>query len=79
VEVSANGRTALAILYTVEGTILQEGMIGLSNMAFEKLDVCEDTIVEVRPAEPPASADLLRAKMTGKELSPSDFVAISDQ
>jgi thymidine phosphorylase len=76
VEVSANDKTVLAVLYTVEGTILQEGTIGLSNMAFEKLDVSEDTIVDVSPAEPPASADLLRGKMIGKELSPSDSVAI---
>ena len=76
VGISVNGRTVLAVLYTVEGTILQKGTIGLSNMAFEKLGVCEGTIVDVSPAEPPASADLLRAKMIGKELSPPDFVAI---
>lgn len=76
VEVSANGRTVLAVLNTVEGTVLEEGSIGLSNTAFEKLGLREDTIVDVSPAEPPASADFLRAKMIGKELSPSDLKAI---
>jgi len=78
VEVSVNGRTVLAVLNTVEGTVLQEGTIGLSNMAFEKLGVNEDTIVDVSPAEPPASADFLRAKMIGKELSQPDLAAIVD-
>jgi thymidine phosphorylase len=78
VEVSANGRTVLAVLNTVEGTVLREGTIGLSNTAFEKLGVCEDTTVDVSPAEPPASTDLLRAKMIGRELSSSDLAAIVD-
>jgi thymidine phosphorylase len=76
VEVAANDQTVLAVLYTVEGTILREGAIGLSNVAFEKLGATEGAIVDVRPAEPPASADLLRAKMVGKEFSPSDFSPI---
>jgi len=76
VQVTANGRTVLAVLNTVEGTVLQEGVIGLSNTAFERLGACEDAIVDVSPAEPPASADLLHAKMTGKELSPSDMAKI---
>jgi thymidine phosphorylase len=73
VEVSCNGEVVLAVLYTAEGMTVQEGTIGLSNMAFEKLGVPEDTIVDVRPADPPTSADLLRAKMMGKEFSPSDW------
>ena len=76
VEVSANGRTVLAVLNTVEGPVLQEGTIGLSNTAFEKLGVSEDTIVDVSPAEPPASADFLHAKMAGKELTSSELRAI---
>jgi len=76
VQVSANGRTILAILNTVEEAVLQEGMIGLSNVAFERLGACEDTVVDVAPAEPPASADILREKMTGKELSSADVQAI---
>jgi thymidine phosphorylase len=76
VEVSANGRTVLAVLNTVEGTVLQEGTIGLCNTAFDKLGVSEDTIVDVTPAEPPASADLLHAKMAGKELTQSELTAI---
>jgi thymidine phosphorylase len=78
VEVSVDGRRVLAVLNTVEGTVLEEGTIGLSNMAFEKLGVGEDTVVDVSPAEPPASVDLLRAKMLGKELSSSDLTAIVD-
>jgi len=76
VQVTANGRTVLAVLNTVEGTVLQEGMIGLSNMAFDRLGACEDTIVDVSPAEPPASTELLRAKMVGKELSSAEMDAI---
>ena len=78
VQVSANGRTVLAVLNTVEETVLKEGMIGLSDMAFERLGACEDAIVDVSPAEPPASADILRTKMAGDELSPAELSAIVD-
>ena len=78
VQVSANGRTVLAVLNTVEETVLKEGMIGLSDMAFERLGACEDSIVDVSPAEPPASADILRTKMAGDELSPNELAAIVD-
>ena len=53
-------------------------MIGLSDMAFERLGASEDSIVDVSPAEPPASADILRAKMVGKELSFAELTAIVD-
>jgi thymidine phosphorylase len=66
----------LAVLNTVEGAVLPEGMIGLSNVAFERLGACEDAVVDVAPAEPPASADLLRAKMTGRELTSSEIGAV---
>jgi len=76
VQVSANGRTVLAVLNTVENTVLKEGWIGLSNMAFERLGACENAVVDVVPAEPPASAELLRAKMSGSELTSAEIGAI---
>jgi thymidine phosphorylase len=56
--------------------VLQGGVIGLSNIAFDRLGAVEDTIVDVSPAEPPASTDFLRAKMVGTELSEADMSAI---
>lgn len=73
IEISANGKRILAVLDAVEGTIVPREAIGLSNYAFAKLGVPDGTEVEVRPAEPPASMDALRAKMTGKRLSSDDF------
>ncbi len=76
--VSANERSVLAVLNTVEGTVVPKGTIGLSNMAFAKLGARDDTIVDVGPAEPPASMEILRAKMAGRELSASDFGYITN-
>ena len=73
IEISAGERRLLAMLNAVEGTLVPRGTLGLSNYAFTKLDLPAGTDVEVKPAEPPASMDLLRAKMAGKRLSQDDF------
>ena len=76
--VSANGRSVLAVLNIVEGTIVPHGTIGLSNTAFARLGAGDDTLVDVRPADPPASMDMLRVKMAGRELSSADYGYIVD-
>jgi thymidine phosphorylase len=76
--VSANGRSVLAVLNVVEGTVVPHGTIGLSNTAFARLGATDDTIVDVRPADPPASMDMLRIKMAGRELSSADYGFIVD-
>ena len=69
IAVSANGRRVLAVLNMVEGSLVSDGAIGLSNVAFEKLGANDGTCVDVTPAEPPVSVDLLRRMMTGSEIS----------
>ena len=78
IEVSANGRRILAVLNIVEGSVVPRGTLGLSNVAFEKLGASDGTLVEVTPAEPPASVDALRLKMAGSELSPLQLREIVD-
>jgi len=73
VEISASSRKLLAVLNAVEGTLVPRGTLGLSNYAFANLGLPEGADVELRPTEPPASMDLLRAKITGKRLSQDDF------
>lgn len=76
IQISANRRKILAVLNAVEGTVVPRGTIGLSNYAFEKLGLPDGAVVEVRPAEPPASMDFLRAKMIGARLSAGNFTNI---
>jgi thymidine phosphorylase len=73
IEISGDGQRVLCVLNAVEAEVVPRGAIGLSNYAFAKLGLPEGTEVDVRPAEPPASTDLLRARMAGKRFSPEDI------
>ena len=79
IEISANQRRLVAVLNIVEETLLPVGTIGLSNAAFDKLGAYDNSIVEVGPAEEPASLDLLHSKMEGKQLTYHDFEGIVDE
>ena len=76
IEISANERRLIAVLNIVEGSIMPVGTIGLSNAAFDKLGVSNNSLVDVAPAEPPASLDLVRDKMNGRQLTSHDFGGI---
>jgi thymidine phosphorylase len=76
IEILANERSLVAVLDIVEGSIMPVGKIGLSSAAFDKLGVSDNSIVDVAPAEPPASLDLIRNKMNGRQLTSHDYGGI---
>jgi len=78
IEISANARSIRAVLSIVEGSIVQAGTIGLSNAAFNKLGVSDNSYVDVAPTESPASLDSLHKKMAGKQLTSVDYAKIID-
>ena len=78
IEISANERRLVAVLNIVEESVLPIGTIGLSNAAFDELGVSDNSLVDVAPAEEPASLDLLQNKIAGKQLTSHDFERIVD-
>jgi len=73
VEIVANSRRLVAVLNIVEGNVVPVGAIGLSNVAFEKLGVSDNSLVDVAPAEAPESLDSLRNKLLGRSLNSHDY------
>lgn len=73
IEISGGARKVLCVLNAVEAAVVPRGAIGLSNYAFTRLGLPEGVEVDVRPAEPPASTELLRARMGGKRFTPGDI------
>ena len=78
VEIAANSRRLVAVLNVVEGNVVPVGAIGLSNEAFDKLGVMDNSLVDVGPAEAPESLDLLHEKLAGHQLQSHDFERIVD-
>jgi len=78
IEISANARRLVAVLNIVEESVLPVGAIGLSNTAFDKLGVSDNSLVDVAPAEAPESLDLLHEKLSGQQLNSHDFEIIVD-
>ena len=80
-EVSGEGRALLAVLDGVEAPVLGSEFggdtVGLGTYAFERLGLPDGATVDVQPAEPPKSVDLLRAKLAGRRLESADFSAIT--
>lgn len=76
--VSVNGTKILAVLNVVDdSSIVQPGELGLSQQAFQTLNVDEGALVTVNHAEPPKSMDAVRRKINGERLSQADFDDIS--
>ena len=72
--VSANGDTLLAVLNVVDDdSIVQPGELGLSQQAFEYLNLDEGALVKVDHAEAPKSMDAVRRKIDGERLDQADF------
>ncbi len=76
VVISWGEKRNLAVLQAVEEDFLDHKEIGLSEYAFEKFDVEEGEEVDVKPAPPPSSLDLIRKKIGGGELSKDAFRTI---
>jgi thymidine phosphorylase len=78
IQVSTNGSKVLAVLNVVDdASIVQPGELGLSEQAFEQLNVAEGCLVTVNHAEPPKSMDAVRRKINGERLSQDDFSDIT--
>lgn len=76
VEIRVGTRRVLGVLDLVSDDWLGEGVVGLSAHAFRSLGVPGGTEADVRPAEPPASVDAVRRKMSGGRLGASDLASI---
>ncbi len=77
VEVSANGRTILAVLNVVDDPrLLGDRELGLSEESWVQLAVADGAPVAVRHAEPPPSMWALKRKIAGERLAAPEFTAI---
>jgi len=78
IQVSNNGSKLLAVLNVVDdNSIVLPGELGLSQQAFNYLNVKEGTLVTVNHAEPPKSMDAVRRKINGERLNQADFNEIA--
>ncbi|MDH5356916.1 MAG: thymidine phosphorylase family protein, partial [Gammaproteobacteria bacterium] len=74
VEIHADDRRILAVLNVVDDDkFVKPSDLGLSEEAFTKLGLNEGHIVSVEHAEPPASMNAVRRKITGERLTQQDF------
>ena len=79
VAISANGNHINAVLNVVDDPcIVQPDELGLSIQAFAQINLPPASLVRVGHAEPPASMDAVRRKISGERLSGADFRAIAD-
>jgi thymidine phosphorylase len=79
IQVSNNGSKLLAVLNVVDdNSIVLPGELGLSQQAFNYLNVKEGTLVTVNHAEPPKSMDAVRRKINGERLNKADFNEIAN-
>jgi len=79
IEVKINGTQLLAVLNVVDDdNIVHPGELGLSQQAFQHVNVAEGALVTVDHAAPPVSMDAVRRKINGERLNQSDFDAISN-
>jgi thymidine phosphorylase len=78
VEVTCNGTRIQAVLNVVDDErVVSCGELGLSEQAFAQLDAPEGAKVRVAQAEPPASMDAVRRKISGERLGLKDYQAIT--
>lgn len=77
IKVAANGFTIYAVLNVVDDTnIVAPGELGLSEQAFEQLQMENGSQVSIAQAEAPASMDAVRRKIAGERLSEENLEAI---
>lgn len=74
IEVSANGDHILAVLNVVDdAAIVGPSQLGLSEQAFAQLALREGASVRIEHAEPPASMNAVRRKISGERLTADDY------
>ena len=74
IEISVNSHKVLAVLNVVDdNSIVNPGELGLSEQAYEQLNIAEGSTVTVDHAEPPKSMDAVRRKINGERISQEDF------
>ncbi|WP_395017076.1 thymidine phosphorylase family protein [Dongia sp.] len=77
IEVSANGRSVLAVLNICDDAeLLHADELGLSEQAFRQLGLAEGSDVAVAQAGPPASREAIHAKVTGARLGYAEFESV---
>ncbi|MGZ8189155.1 MAG: thymidine phosphorylase, partial [Methylosarcina sp.] len=77
--VSANSSKVLAVLNVVDDDcIVLPNELGLSEQAFNQLNIEERSLVTVNHAEPPKSMDAVRRKINGERLDLEDFTLITN-
>jgi thymidine phosphorylase len=74
--VRAGEREVLATLYQVSSDLLQVNEVGLSETAWDRLDVADGSPVTVHHPEPVESFRRVRARMFGQRLQGDDFDAV---
>jgi len=78
VEIHAGRKRVLALLNVVDnGEIIAPDELGLSEQAFDQLDLREEHAVRVAPAEPPASLAAVHRKIAGEFLSYEEFLGLT--
>lgn len=76
VELSWEKKRILAVLNLTNENFLNKHEIGLSEHGFMQFGVPEGTKVEIRPAPPPSSLELIKKKVAGAQLTPGDYTKI---
>ena len=76
VELSIEGRSALATLYLVRGDVLGIDEVGLSEVAWRRLGCPDGATVQVKHARPLDSMSAVRSKVYGHRLGDSHLQAI---
>lgn len=78
VEIEAGGRRITARLLPVEGTLLGQHEVGLSEAAWVRLGASEGSRAVVRPAPAAGSMSLVRRRLFGTRLAQKEFASILD-
>lgn len=76
--VDGNGHRIVAVLNVVDTeAVVGVDEVGLSEQAFEQMDLAEGSTVAVAHAEPPGSMEAVRRKIAGERLSQADYTHIA--
>ncbi len=76
VELGWEGKKILAVLNLTEEPFLNKHEVGLSEYGFLQFGVPEGAEVEIHPAPPPSSLELIKKKVYGNPLTPTEYMKI---
>ena len=78
IAVHSNSHHIYAVLNVVDdATLVAPGELGLSEQAFNQINLAQGELIYVAHAEPPQSMDAVRRKINGERLNLSDFRSIT--